>query len=117
MSTIALRAGPPKASLFPARYKGVSLQRKYVPSKELCEQLKKAHGRLNELLAVEPNSHHKLLLKLYKDVEAGLRNIEEYPTARHLFWDNPKTELEEQCLLDAARVFQLARGKKGAEPF
>ena len=79
-------------------------------NKELCEQLKKAHLSLDKLLAVEPDSHHKMLLDLYHDVEFGLKDVSEYPTARHLFWSDPKSELEENCLNDAVIVFKLVRG-------
>lgn len=57
------------------------------------------------VLAVEANSHHKLLLELYRDVELGLKNTDEYTTARHLFWSNPKNDIKEQCLSDAVLVF------------
>jgi len=80
-----------------------------VLNKELCEQLKKAHLSLDKLLAVEPDSHHKMLLDLYHEVTLGLKDVSEYPTARHLFWSNPKSELEENCLNDAVIVFQLVR--------
>ncbi|WP_333607950.1 hypothetical protein [Arsukibacterium sp.] len=78
-------------------------------NKELSELLKKARSSLNELLAVEPDSHHQLLLELYHDVELGLKDASEYPTSRHLFWDTPKSELEEKCLNDAVIVFQFVR--------
>jgi hypothetical protein len=81
-----------------------------VLNKELREQLKKAHLSLNELLKVEPDSEHKMLLDLYHDVEFGLKDVSEYPTARHLFWNNPISELEINCLNDAVLVFQLVRG-------
>ena len=77
--------------------------------KVLVEQLTKAHGSLNKLLAVEPDSPHKKLLDFYHDVQLGLKVADDYPTARHLFWDNPKSELEEACLNDAVIVFQLVR--------
>ena len=78
-------------------------------NKELCAQLQKAHLSLNKLLVAEPDSHHKMLVDLYRDVELGLKGVSEYPTARHLFWSNPKSELEENCLNDAVIVFQLVR--------
>ena len=78
-------------------------------NKELCAQLQKAHISLNKLLVAEPNSHHKMLVGLYRDVELGLKDVSEYPTGRHLFWSNPKSELEENCLNDAVIVFQLVR--------
>jgi hypothetical protein len=86
------------------------LQGKLVLNKELCEQLSKARLSLDKLLAVEPESDHKLLLDLYHDVEFGLKDVSEYPTARHLFWSDPKSELEKNCLNDAVIVFQLVRG-------
>ena len=78
-------------------------------NKELSEQLKKAHFSLDELLKVEPDSEHKMLLDLYHDVEFGLKDVGEYPTARHLFWSNPQSDVEKRCLNDAVLVFQLVR--------
>lgn len=81
-------------------------------NQELKAQLDKARNSLQKYLDFEPCSSHKLLLNLYQEVEVGLKDPDEFPTARHLFWDEPNSDLERECLEDAVLLFQLASETK-----
>ena len=76
---------------------------------QLSVLLAQGKRSINELLLIEPDSRHKLLLELYAHVENETLPEHGFPDARHLFWDDPKSELEQQCLEDALRIFSYVR--------
>lgn len=75
---------------------------------ELLELLNRAESSLAAHLADTPASKHDVLAQIYSDLRIGAHR-ETCPTARDLFWDDPKSSAEEQCLDDALTVFQFLR--------
>jgi len=80
---------------------------------ELTALLSKAKLSLDAFLASKPGGKtHDYLNELYEQLGRGAPRLPKYPTARDLFWDDPRTALEEQCLNDALAVFRFV-GRNG----
>jgi hypothetical protein len=71
--------------------------------------LDRAEGSLAAHLAERPDSKHRLLGSIYSEIRCNAPRRKPYPTARDLFWDDPQSKVEEQCLNDALEVFRFMR--------
>lgn len=80
-----------------------------IMSKAFIALLERAEASLSCHLTESPDSQYIKLRPFYEEFRAGVLCREAYPDARHLFWDSPVTEKEEQCLMDALRVFNAVR--------
>jgi hypothetical protein len=75
---------------------------------ELTALLSNAKLSLDAFLASKPEGKTPDYLNdLYDQLGRGAPHLLKYPTARDLFWDDPRNALEEQCLNDALAVFRF----------
>lgn len=73
----------------------------------LSSLLDKAESSLHSHLAESPESTHVKLAAIFNELRAGSLRRKVYPSARDLYWDEPTTKAEQQCLDDALAVFKF----------
>jgi hypothetical protein len=74
---------------------------------QLTDLLERAEASLAALLVDVPDSKHRSLATFYSEIRANAPKREIFPTAAELFWDDPQSKAEEQCLNDALKVFKF----------